>query len=222
MQVLEQLLGPMMWPLLIIGGVGLIVLILKGGSFGFPYVPAGPLLTPAERKLFAQLQRVVGGRALIFAKVRVADLITVKKGLSGKARMSALGRISQKHVDFVVVDPHDMKPVALIELDDPSHRQRTTRKRDDLVNKAYQAAGLKLIRIKTKEVPTDEELSMALFPPAPGVPSSATRAVLGEAPHTAPDCAKCGASMVKRRGSKGWFWGCTTFPRCRHTVQLEA
>lgn len=41
-------------------------------------------------------------------------------------------------------------------------------------------------------------------------------------PSTAPPTCACGAAMVlrRRRADGGGFWGCSTFPRCRHTVPL--
>ncbi|GAO36081.1 restriction endonuclease [Sulfuricella sp. T08] len=41
-----------------------------------------------------------------------------------------------------------------------------------------------------------------------------------------PSCPKCGSSMVKRTAKQGSntgkaFWGCTTFPQCRGTVQIN-
>jgi restriction system protein len=39
-------------------------------------------------------------------------------------------------------------------------------------------------------------------------------------------CAKCGAEMVKRTAARGpnagsQFWGCTAFPKCRHTQAIQ-
>ncbi len=33
-------------------------------------------------------------------------------------------------------------------------------------------------------------------------------------------CARCGYSMLVREGSRGKFWGCSTFPNCRYTESL--
>ncbi|WEK56346.1 MAG: topoisomerase DNA-binding C4 zinc finger domain-containing protein [Candidatus Cohnella colombiensis] len=29
-------------------------------------------------------------------------------------------------------------------------------------------------------------------------------------------CSRCGNLMVLRKGPKGEFWGCSTFPKCRN------
>ncbi len=46
-----------------------------------------------------------------------------------------------------------------------------------------------------------------------------SRAVKAPAPidPAAPVCPACGSVMVKRRGPRGEFWGCSTFPKCRGT-----
>ena len=34
-------------------------------------------------------------------------------------------------------------------------------------------------------------------------------------------CSKCKSPMGVRKGKFGYFWGCTDFPRCNHTVSLR-
>lgn len=36
-----------------------------------------------------------------------------------------------------------------------------------------------------------------------------------------PNCPKCGSQMVERSGKYGRFWGCSTYPKCRGTRQLN-
>lgn len=36
-----------------------------------------------------------------------------------------------------------------------------------------------------------------------------------------PTCNNCGATMKKRKGQRGEFWGCSNFPTCRTTMPLE-
>jgi hypothetical protein len=64
-------------------------------------------------------------------------------------------------------------------------------------------------------VPTPERPDVATLT-ASDVQTAAT------SPPAAPVC-KCGAAMVlRRRKADGEaFWGCSTFPRCRHTMPLD-
>ncbi len=39
-----------------------------------------------------------------------------------------------------------------------------------------------------------------------------------EASGTQHACPACGKPMRRRKGKKGWFWGCTGFPECRRTL----
>jgi hypothetical protein len=36
-----------------------------------------------------------------------------------------------------------------------------------------------------------------------------------------PVCGKCGAVMVRRKGKRGEFFGCSAYPRCNGTKQIE-
>lgn len=51
-------------------------------SEAFPYQKLDKLLTPAERSFFGALNQAVGEQVQVFVKVRVADVIAPKKGLS--------------------------------------------------------------------------------------------------------------------------------------------
>jgi hypothetical protein len=64
--------------------VGILILLKKRETKPsyYPYQKAGSLFSPAERSFLGVLNQVVGGDVRILAKVRVADVITPKKGLS--------------------------------------------------------------------------------------------------------------------------------------------
>ncbi len=53
---------------------------------------------------------------------------------------------------------------------------------------------------------------------------SSTRKLPAKTP-SAPDpsrpCADCGRPMVRRKSKRGWFWGCSNFPKCHYTQSLE-
>lgn len=37
-----------------------------------------------------------------------------------------------------------------------------------------------------------------------------------------PECPRCGKDMKKRNGARGAFWGCTAYPACSMTVNIES
>ncbi|MDE0856523.1 MAG: DUF2726 domain-containing protein [Nevskia sp.] len=187
-------------------------------------------LSKAERSFFGVLQQAVDREGLIFAKVRLADLLTPAAGPADGGWQSAFNRIQSKHVDFILCSLGDLTPKLAIELDDASHRQARRKERDQFLETACQSAGLPLLRVPAHRdyavrqlreqiapflgFPPDKHPTMELpampQPPAP-VERSGTEA---------PACPKCGAPMVRREGKSGVlagkaFWGCSTFPQCR-------
>lgn len=102
------------------------------------------LLTKNEAAFFQVLTAVVGNRYSVSCKVRLADIITCsdRDWQGGHAN-----RISQKHVDFVVIDIDSSRIVAAIELDDRSHRRPERRKRDAFFNDLFRQMRVRLIRV---------------------------------------------------------------------------
>jgi uncharacterized protein DUF2726 len=111
-----------------------------------PYERGKPLLTAAERTFFEVLEKSVPQGAYIAPKVRIADVLRVS-GVTGKAWGAAFGRIAQKHVDFAICDVETFEVLAVVELDDSSHDSVRGRKRDALVNGAFAAAQVPMLRV---------------------------------------------------------------------------
>jgi hypothetical protein len=116
------------------------------------------LFTPAERAFYAQLEAAVGEDYDIFGKVRLADVIEPRDGLSKSDRQSALNRISSKHLDFVLTAPRSMAAVCAIELDDASHLRRKRIERDEFVDGAMAYAGMPLIRFEVQPTYSVDEI----------------------------------------------------------------
>ena len=114
-------------------------------SNDFPFSKIDSLLTPAERRFHATLVTLVPEGHYLFTKVRLADLIAVRKGT--EKRQSFFNRIKAKHVDFVVCDA-EMSPWIVIELDDRSHQREDRKARDQFVDNAMKAAGIPILHVK--------------------------------------------------------------------------
>jgi hypothetical protein len=95
-------------------------------------VPA--LLSPAERSFFGVLQQAVSSDYLIFAKVRLADIVRPIQSPSRNGWQSAFNRITGKHVDFILCDSLHLEVLAVIELDDKTHQRFDRGTRDGLVD----------------------------------------------------------------------------------------
>jgi hypothetical protein len=122
-----------------------------------PYVARDRLLSPAEASFHSVLRQALpilteaaGKREppLVFAKVRLVDILDVAKGLSPAERQGALNRINSKHVDFVLCDPEKTRPLLMVELDDASHGRADRKSRDEFVDRAAAAAGVPLLHVK--------------------------------------------------------------------------
>lgn len=100
------------------------------------------LFTPAERSFLRVLEAALGDPFRVMGKVRLADVIKVKTGLSRSAWQQAFNRIQSKHLDFVGCDPNDMSVHFVVELDDSSHQQTRRQVRDEFLDKALTAAGV--------------------------------------------------------------------------------
>jgi hypothetical protein len=86
-------------------------------------------------------------QAVVMSKVRVPDLIQVRKGIERSDWRSAFNRIKSKHVDFVLCEPGTMRAVCVIELDDQSHQRQDRQARDELMDLIYAEAGLPVLHV---------------------------------------------------------------------------
>lgn len=92
---------------------------------------------------------------VLFSKVRIADLLYVTTKENWRTHFN---KISQKHVDFVLLDKKNLSPILLIELDDPSHNRKDRIERDMFVDDAYENAGMNILHIKTAKSYDKNEL----------------------------------------------------------------
>lgn len=122
-----------------------------------PYQRKRYFFSRAEERFYRELRRAVaqvgGGQLTVMAKVRLADLVIMQQGTTGRDYWAAWGRISQKHADFVLLRPSPeegaLTPVLVIELDDPTHELPERRQRDALVDAIYAQCELPILHVPT-------------------------------------------------------------------------
>ncbi|MDY0263503.1 DUF2726 domain-containing protein [Syntrophotalea acetylenica] len=203
----------------------------KGPSEEATYEARQKLFSPAERSFFGVLEQAVAGQFRVMGKIRLGDLIQPAKGFSHSQRTGAWNRIHQKHVDFVLCHPDTLAVVAVVELDDTSHRRKTRTERDAFVDKTLSTAGIPIVHFVARKgyalpevtaklsefVSLRSEASepLALSGVAQEEQASAEVSadsvdeMSAEVPHdhareqAAPVCMACGSPMVKRRARKG-------------------
>jgi len=206
-------------------------------TIGFPYQKIGPLFTPAERSFYGVLCQATKDKALVFGKVRIADVLKTEKGLLARTRQIAFNRISGKHFDFVLCKPDDLSILATIELDDSSHNTSKVAKRDQFVESACKAANLKLIRFKVKNSYNVIDVQKTIFSNLTlnntiesNVSEEDNKAVtkLSVEEETKKSletkiCPKCLSDLIVRTVKKGekkgnTFYACSSYPRCKYTI----
>ncbi len=92
--------------------------------------------------------------------VRLADLVYIARGI--EKRQSFFNKIQSKHIDFVLCNKNEIKPILAIELDDSSHQKPDRQKRDEFVDNALKQAGLPLLRVPARGNYDPQELKQQI------------------------------------------------------------
>lgn len=146
-----------LFPILILIVIGIAALVLKGlihlpsgrkaGEFrGAISIVRHQILTMNETAFFRSLQTAVGQQYLIFPQLSLQTFLQ-GRAQNATAQVSFTNKIDRKRVDFVLVDPQDLRVHLAIELDDRSHEAEHRRRRDGFVESVLQQAGIRLVRI---------------------------------------------------------------------------
>ncbi len=122
-----------------------------------PYQRKWSLLSQAERAFYEALCAAAGKDLLVFAKVRLLDVLWVPKTV--RDRQSHLNRVMSKHVDFVLCDRHTVAPVLVVELDDASHELPGRAERDAFVDAVLCSTGLPILRALARRSYAPEDLA---------------------------------------------------------------
>ena len=127
-------------------------------SHVIPHRNRAILFSRAERKFYQTLRAVIPDH-LIFVKVRVADLVSMRPRRSFWEHFNPINR---KRIDFVVCDP-TLAPVLAIELD---HGRVATRSGfgTDIVNSVLASASLPVVHVPEKRSYLFNELRRLLTP----------------------------------------------------------
>jgi hypothetical protein len=120
----------------------------SGKTASLPYEKQPYLLSRAERAFYEVLHRAVAPNLVVFPKVRLADVVKVRKGTEGW--QSHHNRISAKHIDFVVCTCDTLSPALVVELDDSSHERADRQERDALVDSVLASAGLPVLHVPAR------------------------------------------------------------------------
>ena len=109
------------------------------------------LFTKNELHFYDELlQRATVKGYNVMAKVRLADLIEVdtKQAPTKKEQSTYFHKISQKHVDFILVNKGTCKVEKIIEIDDNSHLKLERQQRDIFVDAALKKANYQVYHVR--------------------------------------------------------------------------
>ncbi len=109
------------------------------------------LLTRNEEKLYHSLLQALRSDYQVMAKVRLWDILWLIN--EPPNRKEHLGRLSCRHVDFLLCEPGTLKPLLAIELDDRSHQSPYAQESDRYKNEVFAAARLPLLRLPHSSFP---------------------------------------------------------------------
>ena len=117
------------------------------------YIPK-KILSNVEFSFYHCLKNNLDDKHVIFCKVRLEDIINIKKGIENYN--AERNKIKSKHVDFVICDSQTLDIQRIIELDDSSHEYK--KESDNFKDSALKEAGLLIVRRPAKRTYTNEDI----------------------------------------------------------------
>lgn len=140
--------------------LGLTILLkLQSGGAGSDLYKSKPMMTANEQEFFQRLNTALPEHH-IFAQVSLGALLQPNVKGDNRKYYSVRGTFAQKIADYVIAD-RDLKVVAIVELDDRTHKSDKDGKRDAMLEQA----GYTVIRWNSKKKPTIEEIAARIAPP---------------------------------------------------------
>lgn len=125
-----------------------------------PVVPVEkkPLMTANEREFFERLARALPD-CHVFPQVAFNALLDARKGLGWQERGQTRNRFDRKVADYVICRRDTFEVLAIVELDDRTHRAEKDEQRDALLT----SAGYRVIRFQSRSKPSEEEIKQVLW-----------------------------------------------------------
>ena len=150
--------------IVIFGAAAFMLLEQRQDASSHPYKAKDHLFTAAERSFLGVLDKAIGDNARVFGQVRIADILSVRNGLSNSDRQIAQNKINSKHIDYIVCDSSTLGILCAIELNDKSHEKKKRIVRDEFVESAFKAASIPLLWIKARKRYSIEAIRSELSP----------------------------------------------------------
>lgn len=130
--------------------ISVVAIKYSNDQIEYPFAVKRQLFTAAERQFLSLIENAVAGEFRVISRVRLSDLLSLRKDTSDKIAKSALQRAGSKQVDFVLCDKTDMTPIMVIDLVYGSGPNGHNTQKDFFVNGALETASIPHVRIKAK------------------------------------------------------------------------
>lgn len=114
------------------------------------------ILTPTEQRFYRTLKAALPDQ-VILAQVSYNAFITAKS-------RSVRARFNRLYADFVICNAHDFSVIAIVELDDPTHRTEEGKRKDKKRDKILNNVGYKTARFDVSEKLSQEEIVTRISP----------------------------------------------------------
>jgi len=137
--------------------VGVLASRLNDNSFPFPFDCKPTIFTPAEKNFQNLVEQAMGNKYRVVNRVKLADIVTIRNGVSNRASQSAATTAEGKYLDFVICERNSMKLLGVIDLVDTQGKGYKIKK-DWFVSGALEAAAIPHLRIKVKANYTLDEI----------------------------------------------------------------
>jgi hypothetical protein len=130
--------------------ISIVAIKFSSDQIEFPFLVKRQLFTAAERQFLSLIETAVADEFRVVCRVRLSDLLSLRKDTKQNIAKNALVRAGSKQVDFVLCDKSDMTPVMAIDLVYGSGQNGHNTQRDFFVNGALETASIPHVRIKAK------------------------------------------------------------------------
>ncbi len=119
-------------------------------------ITSAPLLTEAEAFLYNLMRMTVQDHYLVFAQVPLWSFVSVEA--MGKVRSQVLSHMALKRIDFVLVHPGSRQVEQVVQIEDASPRPHQV-ERQRVIESVLDAAGIKLVKVRSKKFYTIPDLA---------------------------------------------------------------
>ena len=139
---------------------------LKTGRSGQFILPLGtklrqePLLTERELMLYNLIRLAVQDRYLLFAQVPLWSFLSIEE--TGNLRTQVLRHLALKRADFILVHPGSRMVEQVVQIEEDSSGDPDSATKGREVQRAVQAAGIRMTTLKAQQTYTVQQLEELL------------------------------------------------------------